>query len=56
MAICVGLLNVAENTALNLVKTAAYSDPSPNPVEFSIARYRGINKFDVKLYRLKQRL
>jgi GntR family transcriptional regulator len=46
------LLNVAKNTALNLVKTVAYSDPSPNPVEFSIARYRGdINKFSVELYR-----
>jgi GntR family transcriptional regulator len=46
------LLNVTKNTALNLVRTVAYASPSPNPVEFSIARYRGdVNKFSVELYR-----
>ena len=46
------LLHIARNKALCLVKTVAYSDKSPNPVEFSIARYRGdLNKFSVELSR-----
>jgi len=46
------LLHIARNKALCLVKTVAYSDDHPNPVEFSIARYRGdLNKFSVELYR-----
>ena len=46
------LLHIAKNKALCLVKTVAYSGNSPNPVEFSIARYRGdLNKFSVELSR-----
>jgi GntR family transcriptional regulator len=46
------LLQIARNRALNLVKTVAYSDEVPEPVEFSIARYRGdLNKFSVEVYR-----
>jgi GntR family transcriptional regulator len=46
------LLHIAKNKALNLVKTVAYSDDTPGPVEFSIARYRGdINKFSVDIFR-----
>jgi GntR family transcriptional regulator len=46
------LLHIAKNKALSLVKTVAYSDDTPNPVEFSIARYRGdINKFSVDTFR-----
>jgi GntR family transcriptional regulator len=44
------LLQIAKNKALILVKTVAYSDESPSPVEFSIARYRGDqNKFSVDI-------
>jgi GntR family transcriptional regulator len=46
------LLQIAANRALSLVKTVAYSDEVPGPVEFSIARYRGdLNKFSVEVYR-----
>ena len=46
------LLHIARNKAICLVKTVAYSISSPNPVEFSIARYRGdLNKFSVELSR-----
>ncbi len=46
------LLNIAPNKALSLVKTLAYSDDAPSPVEFSIARYRGdLNKFSVDILR-----
>ena len=46
------LLQIARNKAICLVKTVAYFDGSPNPVEFSIARYRGdMNKFSVELSR-----
>jgi len=46
------LLQIARNKALCLVKTVAYSENSPSPVEFSIARYRGdLNKFSVELSR-----
>jgi len=46
------LLKIARNKAICLVKTVAYSTDYPNPVEFSIARYRGdLNKFSVELSR-----
>jgi GntR family transcriptional regulator len=46
------LLQIARNKAISLVKTVAYSSDTPNPVEFSIARYRGdLNKFSVELSR-----
>ena len=46
------LLQIARNKALCLVKTVAYSKGFPNPVEFSIARYRGdMNKFSIELSR-----
>ena len=46
------LLQTRRNKALLLVKTVAYSGDSPNPVEFSIARYRGdLNKFNVEVSR-----
>jgi GntR family transcriptional regulator len=46
------LLQIARNKALCLVKTVAYSNGYPNPVEFSIARYRGdMNKFSVEMSR-----
>ncbi|MDR1972201.1 MAG: GntR family transcriptional regulator, partial [Treponema sp.] len=45
-------LQIAKNRAVSLVKTVAYSDDTPGPVEFSIARYRGdLNKFSVEVYR-----
>jgi GntR family transcriptional regulator len=44
------LLQISKNKALILVKTIAHSDESPEPVEFSIARYRGDrNKFSVDI-------
>ena len=46
------LLQAARNQALILSKTVAYSNNSPDPVEFSIARYRGdLNKFSVEVSR-----
>ncbi|AEF80994.1 UTRA domain-containing protein [Leadbettera azotonutricia] len=46
------LLQIAKNKALSLVKTVAYADDAPSPVEFSIARYRGdLNKFSIEVYR-----
>jgi GntR family transcriptional regulator len=46
------LLQISKNKALNMVKTIAWSGDSPNPVEFSVARYRGdLNKFTVELVR-----
>ena len=46
------LLQTTRNKALLLVKTVAYSGTTPNPVEFSIARYRGdLNKFNVEVSR-----
>jgi len=46
------LLQTTRNKALLLVKTVAYSGDGPNPVEFSVARYRGdLNKFNVELSR-----
>jgi GntR family transcriptional regulator len=46
------LLQTTRNKALSLVKTVAYSSDTPNPVEFSIARYRGdLNKFSVEVSR-----
>jgi GntR family transcriptional regulator len=47
-----GLLHIAKNQAINLVKTVSYSENSLDPIEFSIARYRGdLNKFSVDVYR-----
>ena len=46
------LLQIARNQAICLVKTLAFYDNSPNPVEFSIACYWGdLNKFSVELSR-----
>lgn len=46
------LLEIAQNKAISLVKTIGYSDNSPLPVEYSIARYRGdLNKFAVEIFR-----
>ena len=46
------LLQIARNKSLLLVKTVAYSSGISNPVEYSIARYRGdLNKFNVELSR-----
>ena len=46
------LLQIARNKAILLVKTVAYSGDVTNPVEFSIAHYRGdMNKFSVELSR-----
>ena len=46
------LLEITRNSALCQVKTVAYSNNSPNQVEFSIAHYRGdLNKFSVELSR-----
>jgi GntR family transcriptional regulator len=46
------LLQIAKNKAISLVKTIAYSEDAPLPVEFSIARYRGdMNKFTVDIFR-----
>ena len=46
------LLQTTRNKALLLVKTVAYSGDALNPVEFSIARYRGdLNKFNVEVSR-----
>ena len=46
------LLQTTRNKALIMVKTVAYSSNGPNPVEFSIARYRGdLNKFSVEVSR-----
>lgn len=46
------LLHITRNKAICLVKTVAFSGSFPNPVEFSIARYRGDkNKFSVELSR-----
>lgn len=46
------LLRISQNKALCLVETLAYAPGLPQPVEFSIARYRGdLNKFSVEIYR-----
>jgi len=46
------LLQIVRNKAICLVKTVAYSNSFPTPVEFSVARYRGdINIFSVELSR-----
>jgi GntR family transcriptional regulator len=46
------LLQIAKNKALSLVKTVAFAKNSANPVEFSIAHYRGdMNKFRVDIFR-----
>jgi GntR family transcriptional regulator len=46
------LLQIAKNQAVSLVKTISYAENSPDPIEFSIARYRGdMNKFSIEVYR-----
>jgi GntR family transcriptional regulator len=46
------LLQIARNRAISLVKTVSYSEDSVDPVEFSIACYRGdMNKFSIDVYR-----
>ena len=46
------LLQIAKNKAVSLVKTVSYPENSTDPVEFSIARYRGdLNKFSIDVYR-----
>jgi GntR family transcriptional regulator len=46
------LLQIARNRAISLVKTVSYPENSTDPVEFSIARYRGdMNKFSIDVYR-----
>ena len=46
------LLQIARNKALIQVKTVAYSGDVSNPMEFSIARYSGVqNNFSVELSR-----
>lgn len=46
------LLRVAPNKALCLVRTVSYTAGSPQPVEYSVARYRGdLTKFTVEIYR-----
>jgi GntR family transcriptional regulator len=46
------LLQIDKNKAVSLVKTVAFSDDSPSPVEFSVARYSGdLSKFSVVTYR-----
>ena len=46
------LLQISQNKALVLVRTLAYAPEKPNPVEYSIARYRGdLNTFSVEIYR-----
>ena len=46
------LLQISTGKAVSLVKTVAFADGVPDPVEFSVARYKGdINKFTVDIYR-----
>jgi GntR family transcriptional regulator len=46
------LLQIARNRAVSLVKTVSYPANSTDPVEFSIAHYRGdVNKFSIDVYR-----
>ncbi len=46
------LLNIAPNKALCLVRTLSYEAGSTQPVEYSVARYRGdMTKFAVEIYR-----
>lgn len=46
------LLNIAPNKALCLVRTLSYSASSLQPIEYSVARYRGdMTKFTVEIYR-----
>ncbi len=46
------LLNISLGKAISLVKTVGYAENAPNPVEFSIARYRGdLNRFTVEIFR-----
>jgi GntR family transcriptional regulator len=46
------LLKIATGKAVSLVKTVAYAGDSAEPVEFSVAKYRGdLNKFTVDIIR-----
>ncbi|MDR2869735.1 MAG: GntR family transcriptional regulator [Deferribacteraceae bacterium] len=46
------LLKIFAGKAVSFVKTVAYSESYPDPVEFSVAKYRGdLNKFIVDVYR-----
>jgi GntR family transcriptional regulator len=46
------LLQIVKNKAISLVKTVSFAENSTEPIEFSIARYRGdLNKFSVDVYR-----
>lgn len=46
------LLDIAPNKALCLVRTLSYEAGAAQPVEYSIARYRGdMTKFTVEIYR-----
>ncbi len=46
------LLKIFTGKAVSFVKTVAYSESVADPVEFSVARYRGdLNKFIVDVYR-----
>jgi len=46
------LLKISTGKAVSLVKTVGFADNFPDPVEFSVARYKGdINKFTVDIYR-----
>lgn len=46
------LLNISPNKALCLVRTLSYEAGAAQPVEYSVARYRGdMTKFTVEIYR-----
>ena len=46
------LLKISAGKAVSLVKTVAFAENIPDPVEFSVARYKGdINKFTVVISR-----
>jgi len=46
------LLQTSQNKALVLVRTLAYAAEQTEPVEYSVARYRGdLNTFSVEIYR-----
>lgn len=46
------LLKIAARKAISLVKTVGFTETMPNPIEFSVARYRGdLNKFTLDIFR-----
>jgi len=46
------LLEIAPNKAITLVRTVGFTENSPDPVEYSVAKYSGeMNKFYVELRR-----